>query len=36
MITYEQLDKALDVIEEALQALQDGDLNQYSIEGQGW
>ncbi|BFL77573.1 aspartate aminotransferase family protein [Staphylococcus hominis subsp. novobiosepticus] len=36
VITYEQLDKALDVIEEALQALQDGDLNQYSIEGQGW
>ena len=24
VITYEQLDKALDVIEEALQALQDG------------
>ena len=36
VITYEQLDKALDVIEEALQALQDGNLNQYSIEGQGW
>ena len=35
VITYEQLDKALDVIE-ALQALQDGNLNQYSIEGQGW
>ena len=36
VITYEQLDKALDIIEEALQALQDGNLNQYSIEGQGW
>ena len=36
VITYEQLDYALNTIENALQALQDGQLNNYNIDGQGW
>lgn len=36
VITYEQLDYALDTIEDALQALQDGQLDNYNIDGQGW
>lgn len=36
VITYEQLDYALDTIEDALQALQDGQLDTYNIDGQGW
>ena len=36
VITYEQLDQALDTIENALQALQQGKLDQYEITGQGW
>ena len=35
VITYEQLDYALNTIENALQALQDGQLNNYNIDGQG-
>ncbi|MBK3939291.1 aspartate aminotransferase family protein [Staphylococcus haemolyticus] len=36
VITYEQLDYALNTIENALQALQDGQLDNYNIDGQGW
>ena len=36
VITYKQLDKALDTIEEALEKLERGELNQYDISGQGW
>lgn len=36
VITYEQLDTALDTIENALKALEKGNLDQYEITGQGW
>ncbi|MCQ1509262.1 aspartate aminotransferase family protein, partial [Staphylococcus aureus] len=36
VITYEQLDTALNTIEDALTALEAGDLDQYDISGQGW
>lgn len=36
VITYKQLDKALDTIEQALEKLERGELNQYDISGQGW
>lgn len=35
-ITYEQLDTALNTIEDALTALETGNLDQYDISGQGW
>lgn len=36
VISYEQLDYALSTLENAIQALNQGDLDQYEIEGQGW
>ncbi|WP_270234760.1 aspartate aminotransferase family protein [Staphylococcus warneri] len=36
VISYEQLDYALSTLENAIQALNRGDLEQYEIEGQGW
>lgn len=36
VITYEQLDTALNTIEDALTALEAGNLDQYDISGQGW
>ena len=36
VITYEQLDAALNTIEDALTALEAGNLDQYDISGQGW
>lgn len=36
VITYEQLDTAVDTIENALKALEKGNLDQYEITGQGW
>lgn len=36
VITYEQLDQALLILEAALDALQKGHLEQYEITGQGW
>lgn len=36
VITYDQLDYALDTIEAALQALEKGGLDQYDVVGQGW
>ncbi|SCS38410.1 aspartate aminotransferase family protein [Staphylococcus caeli] len=36
VITYEQLDTALDVIENALRDLESGKLDNYNIDGQGW
>ena len=36
VITYEQLDEALATLEQALQGLQDGQLDTLDIDGQGW
>ena len=36
VITYEQLDTALDVLEEAFEKLTNGELDNYEISGQGW
>ncbi len=36
VITYEELDRALDVIEETLVELEDGKLADYEVGGQGW
>ena len=36
VITYEQLDQALNVLEAAIQDLQSGKLDNYNIAGQGW
>ncbi len=36
VITYNQLDKALDTIEEALKELEQGHLNHYEVTEQGW
>ncbi|MCU5745348.1 aspartate aminotransferase family protein [Staphylococcus sp. SQ8-PEA] len=36
VITYQQLDQALDVLEEALNQLSQGALDHYEISGQGW
>lgn len=36
VISYEQLDYALSTLEDAIRALNRGELDQYEIEGQGW
>ncbi|PAK72663.1 aspartate aminotransferase family protein [Staphylococcus pasteuri] len=36
VISYEQLDYALSTLEDAIRALNQGELDQYEIEGQGW
>ncbi|WP_436862075.1 aspartate aminotransferase family protein [Staphylococcus caeli] len=36
VITYEQLDTALDVIEAAIKDYESGELDNYNIAGQGW
>ena len=36
VITYEELDTALDVLEEAFEKLTNGELDNYEISGQGW
>ena len=35
-ITDEELNKALDIIEETLTEWQDGRLADYKVDGQGW
>ncbi|MGJ5712614.1 aspartate aminotransferase family protein [Staphylococcus auricularis] len=36
VIEYDQLDQALDTIEDAIHALEAGELDNYNIAGQGW
>ena len=36
VITYDELDRALDIIEECMEELQAGKLDGYDVSGQGW
>lgn len=36
VISYEELDRALDIIEESMEELQAGKLDDYDVSGQGW
>lgn len=36
VITYDELDRALDILEESMEELQAGKLDGYDVSGQGW